>query len=251
VATYESGLRKTFHMADMPAEARPRGTAGPGGRVRFAVFAPDGRRSMAWTVGTTRRTRDVYITARSLGGTWKMSLHQSGRWNSGLTAERAVAMAPPIPDRHWDQWQQPAEFAPGIRRSVELVFADVELRRWPAGLTDDKPVTVIPAPGDGYAACVDFIFLAPGPPLRLDIDQAFNVAAIDLHDLTKLSVVAHQIPWVAEDVEWLLVAKRAMVDSLNPAVIRAARAPRTILMGKHTDDPRFVVDYAPDLGPVG
>jgi hypothetical protein len=244
-------LRKTFHMADMPAEARPRVTAGPGGRVRFAVFAPDGRRSMAWTVGTTRRTRDVYITARSLGGTWKMSLHQSGRWNSGLTAERAVAMAPPIPDRHWDQWQQPAEFAPGIRRSVELVFADVELRRWPAGLTDDKPVTVIPAPGDGYAACVDFIFLAPGPPLRLDIDQAFNVAAIDLHDLTKLSVVAHQIPWVAEDVEWLLVAKRAMVDSLNPAVIRAARAPRTILMGKHTDDPRFVVDYAPDLGPVG
>jgi hypothetical protein len=141
VATYESGLRKTFHMADMPAEARPRVTAGPGERVRFAVFAPDGRRSMAWTVGTTRRTRDVYVTARPLGGTWKMSLHQSGRWNSGLTAERAVAMAPPIPDRHWDQWQQPAEFAPGIRRSVELVFPDVELRGWPAGLTDDKPVT--------------------------------------------------------------------------------------------------------------
>jgi len=238
-------------MADMPAEARPRVTAGPGGRVRFAVLAPDGRRSMAWTVGTTRRTRDVYVTARPLGSTWKMSLHQSGRWNSGLTAERAVAMAPPIPDRHWDRWQRPAEFAPGIRRSVEFVFPDVELRRWPAGLTDDKPVTLIPAPGDGYAACVDLIFLAPGPPLRLDIDDAFNVAAIDLHDLTKLSVVARRIPWVPEDVEWLLVAKRAMLASLNPAVIRAARAPRAILIGKHTDDLRFVVDYAPDLGPEG
>ena len=72
-----------------------------------------------------------------------------------------------------------------------------------------------------------------------------------LHDLTKLSVVARRIPWVPEDVEWLLVAKRAMLASLNPAVIRAARAPRAILIGKHTDDLRFVVDYAPDLGPEG
>ena len=240
-------------MTDEPEtpELAPRVSVGPGGRVRFAVFAPDGRRSMAWTVGTTRRTRDVYVTARPLGGTWKMSLHQSGRWNSGLTAERAGAMASPIPDRHWDRWQAPAELAPGIRRSVELLFPDVELRRWPAGLTDDKPVTRIPAPGDGYAACVDLIFMAPGPPLRLlDIDDVFSVAAIDLHDLTKLSIVARRIPWVAEDVEWLLVAKRSMLASLNPAVIRTTRAPRAILIGKHTDDLRFVVDYAPDLAPA-
>jgi hypothetical protein len=178
-----------------------------------------------------------------------MSLHESGHWHSGLTAERAAVVASSIPAN--DRWRLPAELAPGIRRGVELVFPDVELRSWPSGVTDDKPVIAIPAPGDGYATCVELIFMAPGAPLRLEIDDAFSVAAIDLHDDTKLWVVARRLPWTVEDVEWLLVAKRAMVARVGPAVLRAARIPRALLIGKHADDIRFAVDYAPDLGPEG
>ena len=200
---------------------------------------------MAWTVGTTRRTRDVYLTARPLGGTWKMSLHESGHWHSGFTSELAVPVVTPIPEH--DRWQLPEDFAPGVRRSVELVFPDVELRHWPAGVTDNKPVTRIPAPGDGYAACVEVLFMDPGPPLQVEIDDAFNVALIELQDRTRLWIVARRTPWVAEDFAWLLVAKKALLARVDPPVLAAARVPRAILIGKHADGRRFAVDHAADL----
>jgi hypothetical protein len=236
-------------MADAPTDSVPRVTAGPGGRVRFAVFGADARRSMAWTVWTARNTPDVYVAARPLGGYWKMSLHASGHWHSGLAEGLAVAFTGGTPKN--DRWLQPAEFAPGVRRGVQLVFPDVELRHWPPGATDDKPVIPIPAAGDGYATCVELIFMAPGPALRLEIDDAFNVAAIDLNDKTRLWVVARRLPWTAEDVEWLLVAKRAMLARVDPAVLRTALNPRSLLIGKLADDLRFAVDYAVDLAPAG
>jgi hypothetical protein len=222
-------------------------TVGPGKGVRFAVFADDGRRSMAWTVWTSRHTLDAYLTARPLGGTWKISLHQSGSWQSGFTGELLATTSLDIPSRHLDRWQQPQEFAPGMRRSVQVVIPDAELRRWPDGVTDDKPVTVVPAPGAGHAACVEFIFLA-AQPTRLEIlDAAVDVAALMGHDGSMLRVVSRQVPWTPADAEWLRVGKEATRASIDPQVLLRQRTPRGILLGKLVDGMRFAVDYAGDL----
>jgi hypothetical protein len=144
-------------MTDAPRVSRPAAIVGPGRHVRFAVVADDGRRSMAWAVWTNRRTLDAYLDVRPLSGRWKISLHQSGSGQSGLTKEWAETMAPDRPSRHFDLWQRPEEFAPGTRRSVQLVIPDTELRRWPAGVADDKPLAVrVTAPGVGHAACIEF-----------------------------------------------------------------------------------------------
>jgi hypothetical protein len=88
---------------------------------------------MAWTVWTSPNTLDAYITVRPMRGGWKISLHKSGSWQSGFTAERFATTAPDVPSRHWDIWERPDEFAPGMRRGVHLMFPDTELRRWPDG----------------------------------------------------------------------------------------------------------------------
>jgi hypothetical protein len=90
-------------LAPMPA-ATP-----PGEAVRFAVLAGDGARSATWRVWTGRHTRDVYFTARGMRGTWKTSLHESGNWQHGLTAEFQQLQGEIATTRHFDIWQRPPD----------------------------------------------------------------------------------------------------------------------------------------------
>jgi transposase len=53
----------------------------------FGVGQPDGDHSMVWKIWAARKTADLYIAARSMGGAMKASLHASGKRNVGLTSE--------------------------------------------------------------------------------------------------------------------------------------------------------------------
>jgi hypothetical protein len=53
----------------------------------FGVGKPDGNHSMVWKVWGGRKTADLYIAARSMGGEMKASLHASGKRHVGLTSE--------------------------------------------------------------------------------------------------------------------------------------------------------------------
>jgi hypothetical protein len=234
-------------MTEAPAPSRPSVTVGPGRSVRFAVLADDGRRSMAWTVWTSKRTLDAYLTVRPLSGRWKFSLHQSGSWQSGVTREWASAVD--LASRHLDRWQRPDEFAPGMRRSVQVVVPDAELRQWPAGVTDDKPPMVaVPAPGVGHAACIEFVFMAGRPPMLLEFQEpVFDVAALVLCDGSAVRVVSRQAAWTKADDDWLVVHKKALLATADPEMLFTLRAPRGLLAGHHEDGSRFVVDVAGDL----
>jgi hypothetical protein len=230
--------------------ATPQVFLDPGKPLRFAVFADDGRRSIDWTVWTGRHTRDVYLTARPLGGLWKMSLHQSGSWQSGLTDELVAAAALPIPSRHLDTWKLPDELAEGVQRSVELVFPDSELRPWPPGVSETKPVIRVPASGANHAACIEFLFTPGQPPIFIAFESAFDVAQLTLSDGNMLRVVARQIPWTATDVEWLLAGKADILAKVDPQVRANAPNPRGMLYGKHDDGIRYAVDVALDSEPA-
>ena len=61
--------------------------------VRFAVGGPNRPWSTVWRLWTGKGTSDVYISARTLGGALKVSLHESGTWrfrccNKGPTTVR-------------------------------------------------------------------------------------------------------------------------------------------------------------------
>lgn len=113
----------------------------PGGTVRFN--ASEGtRRSADWRVWTPPNFDDVYAAARLTAGEIKISLHQTGSWSHGFTAEgKAAASLPPEESRHFTIWRRPAEIYPGWTRAVRLVVPDSSLQVRPASGTAKKPVT--------------------------------------------------------------------------------------------------------------
>jgi hypothetical protein len=67
----------------------------------------------------------VYLTCRSLGGTLKASLHQSGKWHIAYSQrafeERVKGVIPKFEDRYIEKWPRPPEFAPGITPAFRIV----------------------------------------------------------------------------------------------------------------------------------
>ena len=187
---------------------------------------------MTWTVWTSRHTLGAYLTTRPMAGTMKMSLHHSGSYQIGFTNEKFSELALDLPSRHLDIWSWPEPFAPGMRRSVELVIPDRELRRLAAGtIADPKLVARIPTPGAGYAACIEFVFMADQPvPLVFD-EPVFDVASLATHDRSAVRVIARQIEWELVDVQWLIESKKNMLDRMDPEVLRRAHNPRGLLYG--------------------
>jgi hypothetical protein len=105
----------------------------PDSAVRFNVM--DGsRRSAEWRAWTVKNADDVYVAARILGGEIKVSLHQTGSWSHGFTAEgKAKDALPPGQSRHFTIWQKPAEIVPGWTRAVQIIIPDSALQTRPSG----------------------------------------------------------------------------------------------------------------------
>lgn len=236
-------------MIETLPHSQPQVTVQPGGLVRLAVFADDGRRSTTWNVWTSKHTLDVYMTARPHGSHWKVSLHETGSWHHGFTAEASL-MAAGLPSRHLDRWQQPAEFGPGARHGFRLVIPDAELRRWPAGVTERRNPTVtrVPAPGAGNAAYIEFVIVAGDPPMLIDfVNPVFDIAALARTDGSAMRVVSRLVRWPREAEEWLRPYKSAALSAADPDMLRRAGAPRLMFLGTEADGTRFAVDSAADL----
>jgi len=209
------------------------------------VIGDDDTRAGTWTVWTSKNNLDVYMTARSLAGTWKASLHASGSWQHGLTTEAAARYGRQGPSRHIEIWDAPEEFGPGARRSITVLVPDSELREWPPGASEAGDVVAIPRPGDEHATLIELVFMASQPPMALTLaDPVFDVASLIRADGNLVRVIARQIPWGLTDQTWLAAHKTSILPSVDPVWLRRAQAPRLVLMGAHEDGTRFVVDAA-------
>jgi hypothetical protein len=92
--------------------------------IRFAVGDPGGLTSNAWRVWTQGQG-DIYLACRDSFQETKVSLHVSGRWRFGFTAEAANArpdLIPPGTDRAMEVWDKPKEFSPGVIQAFKLYF---------------------------------------------------------------------------------------------------------------------------------
>lgn len=67
----------------------------------------------------------MYLTCRTLGGSLKASLHQSGRWHLAYSQktfdERVKGAIPKFSDRFIEKWPRPAEIAPGMTLAYRIV----------------------------------------------------------------------------------------------------------------------------------
>jgi hypothetical protein len=224
----------------------------PGRPVKFAVIARDGSRSGTWVVWASRRRLDVYLTALMMARSWKVSLHQTGSWSHGFLSDQvAKTLGHPGPLRHLDIWPRPADFAPGMWRGFSVWVPHDELR--PCAMhTPDEGVVTVPDPGPGFAAAIEFVYMAGDQPLRLDFaEPVFLIALLRRVDGSVMTVTARQVPWTATEQQWLGAAKAACVDAIvaagGEARLRAAGCAGIVLMGVDLDGTRRALEAAIDM----
>lgn len=127
--------------------------------VRFAVGHPDGARSATWKVWTARKTADVYIACRPLGGYLKVSLHESGKWRTAFLDEYARTEEYFLPgdrDRAFQKWDRPEPLAPGIRHAFKIIVPTSELRSPSHGRVEAKVKSILWVRPPPLGAAVQF-----------------------------------------------------------------------------------------------
>jgi hypothetical protein len=91
---------------------------------RFGLGDPNGEHSMVWKVWASRNTPDVYVTARSLWGAMKASIHASGERHVGIASEYALDKT----KRHYDRWFGGHKFAEDVSFEFLIQIPTAELR---------------------------------------------------------------------------------------------------------------------------
>ena len=95
--------------------------------LRFGIHDGTDRRAATWKLWTEAAggKSEVYIACRSLGGTLKASLHESGKWHIAYSQrafeENVRGVIPKFEDRFIEKWPRPSEIAPGITLAFRIV----------------------------------------------------------------------------------------------------------------------------------
>ena len=120
--------------------------------VWFGVGKPDGNHSMVWKIWGSRKTADLYVFARCMGGTMKASFHASGHRYVGLTSEYVRLLKSRQTwhggSRHFAHWEGGSEFGNGHTLEFVLRFPTAELRPFQLSPSDlaKKVIWLAPAP---------------------------------------------------------------------------------------------------------
>lgn len=100
-------------------------SAMPDPTVRFAAGSAERIRSSVWRLWV--HGSDVYLAARIMARTFKLSLHESGKWVSAFTEQSGVVLSETGYRRH-REWQRPSEFRPGWTQGPSVMVPWVTWR---------------------------------------------------------------------------------------------------------------------------
>jgi hypothetical protein len=102
--------------------------------VRFAFTIADGPNagltSGGWRIWV--RHEDTYITSKSIGGIWKVSLHGDIAWRLAVTKQHQDSPTPVWTEDDRAPWKfEPTPFVDGVRRAFFIAAFRGSLRRLP------------------------------------------------------------------------------------------------------------------------
>ena len=134
--------------------------------LRFGIHDGAGRRAATWKLWTETGVgrSEVYLACRSLGGTLKTSLHESGKWHIAYSQrvfdEHVKGAIPKFGDRYIEKWPRPSDIAPGITLAFRIVTP------WSAVSTPIKKdklkgVTWLPNAPEPKATEIDILITKP------------------------------------------------------------------------------------------
>jgi hypothetical protein len=143
-----------------------------GGTLRFALGTATGARSNVWRVFGDKNTDDVYVAARDVIRTAKLSLHQSGKWRRALTEQAAPQYLPADVDRALNRWEVPEPFADGWLHAVTVTIPTSSIMRDPKPIKKPKKGGTIsfyePDPGSHQVRFDVLIKSADAAPIQIN-----------------------------------------------------------------------------------
>jgi hypothetical protein len=223
--------------------------------IRFALGDPKGMSSLSWRVWVTP-AGDAYIGCRDNYQVLKVSLHRSGRWRMGLTADGAAATAhlrPPGADRAWDVWDRP-DAVGGVTIGYRILFLPSESVVTPAlrQSLDWKKVEFLSVPMSGYITVATVSI--NDPDVQMLVDGAADQAAgfLDMPDGKRLQLTLHT-EVLGEDFRCAIAAGfQQGLALMRAAEVVAPSEGRMIITGTR-GDARFAVEARvgrPDPDPL-
>ena len=117
------------------------------------------RRSRIWSPSGKS---DVYASVRERAGDFKVSLHESGECNAGLTSQFAAQEASAVTamggSRHQSRWIRDTHTGSRAVIPLQFAFPASELRTWREAPVQDSGITWIDPPSGGRSIVVSCAF---------------------------------------------------------------------------------------------
>jgi hypothetical protein len=229
--------------------------------IRFAVGTADGPRSGVWRLWTNGRKGDVYLASRHLGGTSKVSFHESGRWRNALITTPALGSSDSVvvnlqggdDPRMAHVWDRTDNAGPGWTMGFAIIVPEPDVYGPTPATRLKNEVVYRRPPAVGSSAVMVLLWGAPAAPLRqhppLVADGSWPIGHLDVANGDRVWVVTFDLPF-ADEAEQFAEAKRAALEhiaaaSAEPLTLENRRAS---VHGVRADDGlRFVLDLALDV----
>ena len=136
--------------------------------VRVAVGCAFGPQSAIFRIWSPPAKSDIYAAVRDIAGDIKISLHETGKCNAGLTIQFArremAAVAAMGGSRHQSQWFRQTHVGSLIVTPLQFVIPDSELSIWRDRAIMSEKVTWLEPPGYDRSLIISCIFSGQSLP---------------------------------------------------------------------------------------
>ncbi|MCB9421009.1 MAG: hypothetical protein H6667_14500 [Ardenticatenaceae bacterium] len=216
--------------------------------IRFGIRDDNDNRAATWKLWTEsgRGKSELYLACRSLGGSIKVSFHQSGNWHYAYSKktyqEQVMGTLTKLDDRFIEKWEKPPEIAEGITLAFRIVTPYSAITS-SAKTGNYKKVIWLPNAPKPYATEVDIFLTKPDvqvtgwPGKRSMGTSLIGSFPLDCGDM------AWAVYWIVDMPDLSRVAegvgrfyKGKSVEDLKSDSLRA------IVFGKEPDGSRVIYD---------
>jgi hypothetical protein len=176
------------------------------GAIRWATGDPQGARSQTWQVVGAQNSDDVYVGARGVMNTIKLSLHKSGIWRVALTQPAAAKYLSPGEDALLERYLEDESYllAPGWRCAVRILTPAMTFRTGfvEKATRDGQPIR---------------FYRRPDPPHELEYHVLLGDASAQIPTFTNAFKVGQMILKSGKRI-WVVGTLRVLEDQPRMAL---------------------------------
>jgi hypothetical protein len=129
---------------------------------RVAVGNSQGPQSAVFRIWSPPGKSDVYAGVREIAGEIKISLHETGECNAGLTTQFAVQEAPAVAaiggSRHQSQWTRHTHVGSRVVTPLQFAIPATELMLWRVQPIVTEKLTWLEPPVQGRSVIISCLF---------------------------------------------------------------------------------------------